>query len=32
MQVTIGKSMRIKGELTGNEDLIIDGKVDGKIF
>jgi cytoskeletal protein CcmA (bactofilin family) len=31
MQVTIGKSMQIKGELTGNEDLIIDGKVDGKI-
>jgi cytoskeletal protein CcmA (bactofilin family) len=31
MLVTIGKSMQIKGEVSGNEDLIIDGKVDGKI-
>ncbi len=30
--VTIGKTIQIKGEITGNEDLIIDGKVDGKIF
>jgi len=29
--VNIGQSIEIKGELTGNEDLIIDGKVDGKI-
>jgi len=32
MLVTIGKSIQIKGEITGNEDLIIDGKLDGKIF
>lgn len=31
-EVNIGKSMRIKGKLTGNEDLMIDGRVDGKIF
>jgi len=30
--VNIGKSVQIKGELTGNEDLTIEGKVDGKIF
>jgi cytoskeletal protein CcmA (bactofilin family) len=30
--VNIGKSVQIKGELTGNEDLSIEGKVDGKIF
>ena len=28
---SIGQSIQIKGELTGNEDLIIDGQVDGKI-
>ena len=27
----IGKSLHIKGELTGNEDLTIEGKVEGKI-
>lgn len=27
----IGKSITIKGELTGNEDLQIDGNVDGRI-
>ncbi len=31
-QIGIGKSMKIKGKLTGSEDLMIDGKVDGKIF
>jgi cytoskeletal protein CcmA (bactofilin family) len=31
-QVSIGSSMQIKGELTGNEDLTIDGKVEGKIM
>ena len=30
--VNIGKSVQIKGELTGNEDLTIEGRVDGKIF
>jgi cytoskeletal protein CcmA (bactofilin family) len=29
--VHIGQSVYIKGELTGNEDLTIEGKVDGKI-
>jgi len=29
--VNIGQSMQIKGELTGNEDLTVDGRVDGKI-
>ena len=28
----IGPSIEIKGELTGNEDLTIDGQVDGKIL
>ena len=28
---TIGPSITIKGDLTGEEDLIIDGKVEGKI-
>jgi cytoskeletal protein CcmA (bactofilin family) len=28
----IGKSLQIKGELTGNEDLTVEGRVDGKIF
>jgi len=30
--VNIGQSVQIKGELTGNEDLTIDGLVDGKIL
>ena len=29
--VNIGKSVQIKGELTGNEDLTIDGVLEGKI-
>jgi cytoskeletal protein CcmA (bactofilin family) len=29
--VNIGQSIQIKGELTGNEDLTIEGKVDGKV-
>ena len=29
--VNIGKSIVIKGELCGNEDLTIDGKVEGKV-
>ena len=29
--VNIGQSIQIKGELTGNEDLTIEGKVDGQI-
>jgi cytoskeletal protein CcmA (bactofilin family) len=28
----IGKSLQIKGELSGNEDLTIDGSVEGKIL
>jgi cytoskeletal protein CcmA (bactofilin family) len=28
---TIGKSIIIKGDLSGDEDLIIDGKVEGRI-
>ena len=31
-KISIGSSMHIKGELTGNEDLTIDGRVDGKIL
>ena len=27
----IGKSLHVKGELSGNEDLAIEGKVEGKI-
>ena len=27
----IGKSISIKGDLTGNEDMVIEGKVEGKI-
>ncbi len=27
----IGKSIAIKGDLTGNEDLVVEGKVEGKI-
>ncbi len=30
-QICIGSSMRIEGELTGHEDLVIDGTVQGKI-
>ena len=30
--VNIGQSIQIKGELTGNEDLAIEGKVEGKIL
>jgi cytoskeletal protein CcmA (bactofilin family) len=30
-QVNIGQSIQVKGELTGSEDLVIDGTVDGKI-
>jgi len=30
--VNIGQSIQIKGELTGNEDHTLEGKVDGKIF
>ena len=29
--INIGKSVSIKGELTGNEDLSIEGRVEGKI-
>lgn len=31
MSAVIGKSVQIKGELQGNEDLLIDGVVDGTI-
>jgi cytoskeletal protein CcmA (bactofilin family) len=27
----IGKSIRIKGDLSGEEDMVIEGKVDGKV-
>jgi cytoskeletal protein CcmA (bactofilin family) len=27
----IGKSLRVKGEIAGNEDLFVDGEVEGKI-
>jgi cytoskeletal protein CcmA (bactofilin family) len=27
----IGKSISIKGDLTGNEDIVIEGSVDGKV-
>ncbi len=27
----IGKSISIKGDLSGNEDIVVEGKVDGKI-
>jgi len=30
--VNIGQSIQIKGELSGNEDLTVEGKVDGKIM
>jgi cytoskeletal protein CcmA (bactofilin family) len=29
--INLGKSMRIKGELSGDEDLTIEGRLDGKI-
>jgi len=29
--ICIGSSMRIEGELTGHEDLVIDGTVEGRI-
>jgi cytoskeletal protein CcmA (bactofilin family) len=29
---TIGQSVEIKGELSGQEDLVIDGSIEGKIF
>jgi cytoskeletal protein CcmA (bactofilin family) len=31
LNVNIGQSIHIKGELTGNEDLTIDGRVEGTI-
>ena len=31
MAVTIGSSVHIKGELSGNEDISVDGTVDGKV-
>ena len=31
-RATLGKSIYIKGDLTGNEDLTIEGKVEGKIL
>ena len=31
-EVCIGSSMVIQGEITGHEDLVIDGKVQGKII
>jgi len=30
-QATIGKSLFIKGEITGSESLFVDGKVEGSI-
>jgi len=27
----IGKSISIKGDLTGNEDMVVEGKVEGKV-
>lgn len=30
-KASIGKSLHIKGELSGQEDLVIDGTVDGKV-
>ena len=29
---TIGKSVVVKGELSGSEDLVVDGEVEGSIF
>ena len=31
-ETSIGKSMKIKGKITGDQDLLIDGRVEGKIF
>ena len=31
-KISIGSSMHIKGELSGKEDLAINGRVDGKIL
>ncbi len=31
VMANIGKSISIKGDLTGNEDLVVEGKVEGKI-
>lgn len=31
-QANIGSSMQVKGELTGSEDMTVDGRVEGKIF
>ncbi len=31
VMANIGKSITIKGDLTGNEDLVVEGKVEGKI-
>ena len=30
-QPTIGKTIQIRGELTGNEDMVLCGRVDGKV-
>jgi cytoskeletal protein CcmA (bactofilin family) len=30
--INLGKTIQIKGDLTGNEDLTIEGKLEGKIF
>ncbi len=32
MQINLGNTIQIKGDLTGSEDLTIEGKVEGKIF
>ena len=29
--MNIGKTIRIRGELTGNEDMLFEGEIDGKI-
>jgi cytoskeletal protein CcmA (bactofilin family) len=31
-RINFGRSIQLKGDLTGSEDLTIDGKLDGKIF
>ena len=31
-RITLGESIQIKGDLTGDENLTIDGKLDGKVF
>lgn len=30
-RATIGRSIRIKGDVTGDEDLVIDGRIDGSV-